>query len=223
MASNLGFGYAAKPAQQGNLGFNYGAAQIPVFTKIFDSLKVGMKTAMIAMPKVFGVLKNAVSGMLGPIGVFIQILEALGIMEPLNELMQGFIGILGTGFMPVILLLINAITPLIPPFQMLIQALTPLITIVMSFMLPINLINAVMPYLIVGMTYLSNALNTINPLIQAFQTALNAMTLPDWVGLIQSGFAAVGDFFSGIGKWILDKIMEGWNAVTEAWDSFWSG
>jgi hypothetical protein len=60
-------------------------------------------------------------------------------------------------------------------------------------------------------------------LIQAFQTALNAMTLPDWVGLIQSGFAAVGDFFSGIGKWILDKIMEGWNAVTEAWDSFWSG
>lgn len=161
---------------------------------------------------VFKGISSAITGAMGPLGMMIDLFGQLGIIQPLLDLLNMFVSILGTAFMPAMMLLMDAIVPLIPPFQELTTALTPIITLLMSMIMQSSGLNFILSLITPALQILTQALNFILPPFQQIATIFTNMTPENLIAsLTQIGSIIVGLFTSinwvEVGTTLLNMIV----------------
>jgi phage-related protein len=140
-------------------------------------------------------------------------LEALGIVEPIFDILNAFVSLLGVAFMPIVTQIIQLLIPFLPTMQQLGLALQPFVTLLVNMLTPLGLLNIALPYVNIALVGLTNALNAVNwENVQNWFSNLPSQIL----GWIESGIYAIRDWFVGLPNRIADWIEESADAIINA-------
>ncbi len=168
------------------------------------------------LTKTFKMVGSGITKALGPLGVLLEVLQALGVAEPILEVMNAFISLLGIAFMPVVMDFVNMLTPLLPTVAALSLALQPLVSIIVSLTTNIGLFQLALPYLNTAITALTDVLNGVSwdsvktwfedlPSTIVGWLETNAYKIKDWFEALPGKIA---DWFDDMGSAILNGIKK---------------
>lgn len=171
----------------------------------------GIAQALTApMMKAVGGIGKAMKASLGAIGTLMSVLEALGIAQPIFDILNALFSMIGMAFMPIVMQIVNMLTPFLPTFQALMIALTPLIGIIVNVLVPLQALSLILPYINAGIVLLTDALNGVDwTAVQDYIKALPGKMV-EWIG---NGLGTLKDFFTGLPNWIVEQLGDMGDAI----------
>ena len=153
----------------------------------------------------------------GPIGALVMVIQSLGFLEPILNVLSGFIGMLSGALAPILMMVIDFLIKLMPPFQDLMDALSPIFEILAESLTPIlEVVGNLFGSLIYALIPL---FNLIGPLTDIFFTFFAPLDLiAGLLSLLIPIVRTVGDifgWFSNVMILIYDPIQNLGNNITE--------
>ncbi|MHA1277085.1 MAG: phage tail protein [Candidatus Helarchaeota archaeon] len=157
----------------------------------------------------------SMKGALGPILALTGALQAMGILEPLFDIFNSFMEILGMAFMPLVDPLMNFLEKLLPVFEDLSPALEEVVQTIADNLEPIldeliplfysltDVIIMLLPYLPGLIDFLFELMKQTSLLIPTIQTLTEIF---NWFASLN--LSAVGDFFRNMGDWVVEGIED---------------
>ncbi|MHA1542816.1 MAG: hypothetical protein ACTSQH_07550 [Candidatus Hodarchaeales archaeon] len=179
------------------------------FMKGFDKIFKGFKMAM------------------GPIGMLINFLDAMGVIQPILDIFTAFLEIMGAEFTPIIISLTDNLLTLLPLASLLGDALfsifepfLPLIPALVGVMSPLltlftDLTNAV---LIPLLPYITDLVNFLTNLFSGISTFI-----PNIPSVLEDGFHKVLEWFGGIWDRIIERIEDTFTGIIGNIVDFFTG
>jgi len=180
--------------------------------------KIGKKESK-GITGLFKTIGKGISSALGPIGILVGFLEAMGVLEPLFEIFGSFMEILGVAFLPITEMLIDVFLDLIPVIELIADAISPVIQIIADSFKPI--LEALLPVFIAILSPVMMIINLLLPLITMFMdlsmafnpflTLLPLLIFPfellgAAISFMTPFLIPVIDFFTGIGDFVSTGI-----------------
>lgn len=180
---------------------------------LFSSITEGITNAVGHIKSSFSVVGKAIKSAFGPIGVLMDVFNALGIAEPIMNIFSAFLSLIGVAFMPVVTQIIQMLTPFLPTIQQLAIAFQPLISIILNLILPLGLLETVLPVINTALMALTDAMNALNwdGISQWFKDLPGKIV--EWLA---EKIDALGDWFKSLPQRIADWIEENAQAIWDA-------
>ncbi len=168
----------------------------------------------------FGKLMSGFKASMGPIGMLLQFVESIGFLEPILEIFTAFMELLGVGFQPVLMGVMNILISFLPLFESLgliigslFEPLMPIFDELNKIIIPlVDGLKVLMDNIFTPMIpVISNMVGLLVPFISGIPTILS-----DIPGALEAGFSVVLNWFGNFWGRIIDQVESGFEAAGNA-------